>query len=444
MCALLVFLMQAGFLCVETGLTRSKNNINVAAKNLVDFFVATLIFYVIGYGLMFGQSYLGIWGTTQFIPHFDTIYEHAFLLFQLMFASAAITIISGATAERIRFNLYIVVTIFVSLLVYPVFGHWVWAGTITGEAVGWLGQMGFIDFAGGTVVHALGGWVALALLLVIGPRTGRFSDDGTANQIEGANLPLASLGVLLLVFGWFGFNGGSLFALNNDVMVIIVNTILGASGGFVTVFLYSLARKRDVSVYNIINGILVGLVSVTAGADAITHPAAVLIGGIGALLMIGTTYLLERFKIDDAVGAIPVHLTGGVWGALAIGFFGDPVILGTGLSPLNQTAVQAFGIAVGGVWAFVPTYIFFYALNKVIGMRVTIEEESVGLNVSEHGASTELLSFLSLLDYQTKSGDTSLRAPVEPFTEVGQIAEPLQPGDGSLRRQRHSAVNGFK
>ncbi|MEM8856787.1 MAG: ammonium transporter [Chloroflexota bacterium] len=422
-CALLVFIMQAGFLCLETGLTRSKNNINVAAKNLVDFFVGTAIFYSVGFGLMYGKSFVGLLGTNSFLPQFADLPSHAFFFFQLMFATTAITIISGAIAERMRFNAYMLISVFVALLIYPLMGHWVWAGIDTGETLGWLGRLGFVDFAGGTVVHALGGWVALALLLVIGPRSGRYSEDGTINQIEGANLPLASLGVLLLLFGWFGFNGGSLFALNNQVMSVIINTILGACGGLLTVFLYSVIFKVDFSVYFIINGILVGLVAVTPGAHAISPASSILIGSVGSVVMLASTFALDRFRIDDAVGAIPVHLVGGIWGTLAVGIFGNSALLGTGLPILNQIGVQALGIAVGGAWAFIPTYLLFSLINRFYDLRVSADEENIGLNISEHGASTELLSFLSLLDFQSKSGDTSLRATVEPFTEVGQIAE---------------------
>ncbi|MEM9774117.1 MAG: ATP-binding protein, partial [Chloroflexota bacterium] len=388
-----------------------------------DFFVGTLIFFICGYGLMYGQSYAGIFGTTSFVPQFNSLPDYAFFFFQLMFATASITIISGAIAERIRFNAYILVTIVVAFVIYPIAGHWVWAGANVGEQFGWLGQLGFVDFAGGTVVHSLGGWVALALILVIGPRTGRFSADGKINIIEGANLPLAALGVLLLVFGWFGFNGGSLFTLNDQVMLISINTMLGAGGGIATVFAYSIILKKDVSIYYIINGILVGLVAVTPGAHAISHSASILIGGIGSILMIISTMALDRYKIDDAVGAIPVHLVGGAWGTIAVGIFGQPILLGTGLTMLNQITVQALGIAIIGVWAFVPAYLIFFLVNRSVPLRVSVEEENIGLNVSEHGASTELLSFLSLLDFQSMSGDTSLRAPVEHFTEVGQIAQ---------------------
>lgn len=422
-CALLVFIMQAGFLCVETGLTRSKNNINVAAKNLVDFFIGALVFYMFGYGLMYGQSYLGMFGLSDFLPQFDSLRSHAFFFFQLMFATASITIISGAIAERMRFNAYMLIALLVSLFIYPIAGHWVWAGALTGQQFGWLGQLGFIDFAGGTVVHSLGGWVALALLLIIGPRTGRFTADGKTNSIEGSNLPLAALGTLFLVFGWFGFNGGSLFELNNSVMLIAVNTMLGASGGLATVFVYSLASKEDISVYYIINGILVGLVAVTPAAHAMSHISSIIVGCIGSVFMMWSTTALEKYQIDDAVGAIPVHLVGGIWGTLAVALFGQPELLGTGLTLLNQIAVQILGIATIGVWSFVPTYVIFYLANRLVTLRVTKEEENIGLNVSEHGASTELLSFLSLLDFQSMSGDTSLRAPVEPFTEVGQIAQ---------------------
>ncbi|MFK7805874.1 MAG: ammonium transporter [Anaerolineae bacterium] len=422
-CAMLVFVMQAGFLCLETGLTRSKNNINVAIKNLVDFFVSALMFFLFGYGLMFGTTMFGLFGTDNFVPQLLSSKEHAFFLFQIMFATTSVTIVSGAIAERVRFKAYFAIAIFVSLLIYPLFGHWTWAGINMGETSGWLAQLGFVDFAGSSVVHSTGGWVALAILLVVGPRIGRFNQDGSANNIEGANLPLAALGVMLLIFGWFGFNGGSLFQLDNHVFHIIVNTILGASGGLATVLIFSSLYGSIISAYDAINGILVGLVSLTASADSVSHPSAIIIGMIGGVFMLVTVRLLIRYKIDDAVGAIPVHLAGGIWGTVAVAFFGGPLMLGTGLSVFNQLGIQLFGIGVGALWAFVPTYFVFYFLNKVFPLRVSAADEHIGLNVAEHDASTELVSFLSLLDEQSESGEVSLRAPVEPFTEVGQIAE---------------------
>ena len=422
-CALLVFLMQAGFLCLEAGLTRSKNSINVAVKNITDFFLGGAIFFIVGYGLMYGRSNLGLFGTDQFFPVLTELNEQTFFFFQVMFAATTVTIISGAIAERVRFNAYLLITVFVVLIIYPLFGHWALATTESGAAAGWLGQLGFFDFAGGTFVHSLGGWVALALLIIIGPRTGRYGEDGSVNQIHGSNLVLSALGTLLLVFGWFGFNGGSLYVFNADVMRIMIVTGLGAAGGIVAVLLHANMFTDHISAYALMNGILVGLVAVTPGANAISPLAAILIGVVAGILMLLSTFLLDRARIDDAVGAVPVHLVGGVWGTLAVGIFGSPELIGTGLSYLNQIGVQALGIGVAAAWGFIPTLGLFFVINKLYSLRVTLEDEVAGLNITEHNASTDLVAFLNILDHQVGSGNTSVRAPVEPFTEVGQIAQ---------------------
>ncbi|MFT7587060.1 MAG: ammonium transporter [Cellvibrionaceae bacterium] len=421
--AMLAFIMQVGFLCIETGLTRRKNNINVTLKNISNYFVCTLIFFLCGYGLVFGRSVFGLVGMDSFMPELVSVNDGAFFIFQLMFATATVTIVSGAVAERVRFKAYILITMIVSLVIYPVYGHWVWAGINLGESVGWLAQLGFVDFAGASVVHSTGGWIALALLLIVGARAGRYNEDGSVNEIKGSNLPLASFGAMLLFFGWFGFNGGHLFMLNQNASAITINTALGASGGFIAVLIYSNFSKSNISTYQLISGILVGLVSITASAHVISPISAIVIGAVGGVLMIYATNLLYRLKIDDVVGAVPVHLVGGIWGALAVGIFGTTSSLGTGLNPLGQITIQLVGIGVGALWAFVPSYILFYLLNQMVPIRVASADERIGLNVSEHGASIELISFLHLLDQQSKSGDITMRAPIQPFTEVGQIAE---------------------
>lgn len=414
--------MQAGFLCLEAGLTRSKNNINVAVKNLADYFISALVFYCFGYGLMFGTTALGWFGSNNFFPSFNNIQFSSFFIFQLMFSASCVTIISGAVAERMRFKAYLLITIIVSLIIYPIFGHWVWGGIQVGENWGWLGRIGFIDFAGGSVVHSASGWIALALILVLGPRKGRFNPDGSINEIEGSSLPLAALGTLLLFLGWFGFNGGSLLTFNNQAATIIINTILGAAGACTITLLYESFFEENISAYNLINAIIAGLVSVTAGANVISHPAAIIIGGLGAVFMLLLSKAIIHLQIDDAIGAIPVHLAGGVWGTLALALLGQPELFGTGLSNLEQLWIQFIGVSVGALWGFIPSFILFWGLNQVFRLRVTPEAEHAGLNVSEHGASTELISFLSVLEEQAQSADTSLRVPTEPFTEVGQIA----------------------
>jgi Amt family ammonium transporter len=422
-CAGLVFLMQAGFTCLESGLTRSKNSINVAIKNITDFGISTILFWAFGFALMFGTSH-GAWiGLTGFfLPLDEGTWPTAFFLFELMFCATAVTIVSGATAERMRFRSYIIVSIILSGLIYPTFGHWVWNGSQNGISSGWLGMLGFVDFAGSTVVHSVGGWVALAALLVIGPREGRFPKVGVHKKIHGSNLPLSVLGVLLLWLGWFGFNGGSTLAMNDQVAGIVTNTFLaGASGSMATLAIgWMLRRRADVEL--LIFGAIAGLVAITAPAHAVNAIWALVIGGIGGIVMLGVEYLLEYFHIDDAVGAIPVHLGAGIWGTLAVAIFGETELLNTGLDRWTQLLTQVIGIGVCFLWVFGTSYISFRVINRFLPLRVTPEDEYIGLNVSEHGATTELLDMFRIMDDQARTGDMNLRVPVEPFTEVGQIA----------------------
>jgi len=408
---------------MESGLTRSKNSINVAIKNITDFGISTILFWAFGFALMFGTSH-GAWiGLTGFfLPLDEGTWPTAFFLFELMFCATAVTIVSGATAERLRFRSYIIISIILSGLIYPTFGHWVWNGSQNGISSGWLGMLGFVDFAGSTVVHSVGGWVALAALLVIGPREGRFPKVGVHKKIHGSNLPLSVLGVLLLWIGWFGFNGGSTLAMNDQVAGIVTNTFLaGASGSMSTLAIgWMLRRRADVEL--LIFGSIAGLVAITATAHAVNAIWALVIGGIGGIVMLGVEYLLEHFHIDDAVGAIPVHLGAGIWGTLAVAIFGETELLNTGLNRWTQLLTQVIGIGVCFLWVFGTSYISFRVINRFLPLRVTPEDEYIGLNVSEHGATTELLDMFRIMDDQARTGDMNLRVPVEPFTEVGQIA----------------------
>lgn len=424
LCAALVFLMQAGFLCLETGLTRSKNNINVAVKNLSDFGLSSLLYWGVGFGIMFGLSRSGLFGASFFFLDFATNPTVAvFFIFQVMFCGTATTILSGGVAERMRFGSYLVAVALISVLIFPVFGHWAWNGMAVGASNGWLGARGFVDFAGSSVVHSVGGWVTLALLLLIGPRLGRFPKDGPPQMIPGASMPLAGLGVLLLWFGWFGFNGGSTLALNDQVPSVLGNTLIAGSAGMLAGLGAGFWRHHQVNVGLIFNGTLAGLVAITAGASVVSTSTAVFIGFIGGVAAFMVEELLVRLRIDDAVGAVPVHLGAGIWGTLAVGLFGQAALLGTGLTRWQQTGVQLLGIVVCFAWAFGLSYAILWLVNRFYTLRVSAYGEHIGLNVSEHGASTEILNLFSVMDLQSKSGDLSLRAPVEPFTEVGQIAE---------------------
>ncbi len=421
--ATLVFLMQPGFMCLESGLTRSKNSINVAAKNLTDFIVSVLAFWLMGYGVMFGLSHIGIVGTSQFLISFESGETSAtFFFFQAMFCGTATTIFSGAVAERMKFSSYLVVVILLSTLVYPVFGHWAWNGLDSGVSSGWLGKMGFVDFAGSTVVHSVGGWVALATLIIIGPRTHRFSEENVFFGFNGSNLPLSVLGTCLLWIGWIGFNGGSTLAMNEDVPRIIVYTILAGASGALSNLVAGYLLIKTPRVTFLINGSLGGLVAITACCHCVNAVSAVTIGLIAGLVCLGVEFTLIWLKIDDAVGAVPVHLGCGIWGTLAVAFFGDPELIGTGLSFGEQLSVQLLGIAAAFVLAFLLPLFLISRIDRISPLRVSLEDEHNGLNYSEHGATTELVELCHAMDAQAKAKDLSIRMPVEPFTEVGMIA----------------------
>lgn len=423
-CVALVFAMQGGFLCLESGLTRSKDAINVALKNMTDFSISMLLFWAFGFALMFGVSQAGWIGTTGFFVPVDrqgSMHMPTFL-FQAMFCATAATIVSGAVAGRMRFAAYIIATLIISGLIYPVFGHWAWGGT-SGGVSGWLAARGFVDFAGSTVVHSVGGWAALACVLVIGPRLDRFPEGRPPKEIPGSNLPLSMLGAMLLWMGWIGFNGGSTLAMNGQVAGIIGNTFLSGAAGMLTALLISWAIGGYPNVNQAINGSLAGLVAVTASCHAVTTPSAVIIGAIGGVVMLSADWIMNRCKIDDAIGAVPVHLAAGVWGTVAVALFGNPEILGTGLSQWAQLQIQLTGVFAAFAMTFGTTYLLLRLIHKVFPLRVTPEQEAVGLNVAEHGAATELQKLMSEMDGHRKTGDFSQPVSLESYSEVGQIAE---------------------
>ncbi len=372
---------------------------------------------------MFGSSQAGLFGGNGFLFSFNEgPFQTAFFFFQVMFCGTATTIFSGAVAERMKFSSYLLVAGILAVFIYPVFGHWAWNGLETGELSGWLGNRGFVDFAGSTVVHSVGGWIALAALLVIGPRRGRFPENGPPKEITAFSLPLSVLGVMLLWVGWFGFNGGSTLCLDRSVPAIITNTTLSASMGSAVCIIYVWLKTGLPKVTALINGTLGGLVAITAGCHSVNAMDAAIIGGVSGLVCVFVEQLLFRFKIDDAVGAIPVHLGCGIWGTLAVALFSDAERLGTGLGFWEQCLVQMEGIVAAGLLAFVIPYIAIRYIDRIWPMRVTEKEEENGLNVSEHGATTELHDLFDAMDGHAKTGDLSLRVPVEPFTEAGHIA----------------------
>jgi len=420
-CTALVLLMQAGFTCLETGLVRAKNSINVAIKNVVDICLSSIMFWTFGYGLMFGVTAFGLFGTTQFL--FDggsDIPMWTFFLFQLTFCGTATTIISGAVAERRRFSGYILVSVLISAIIYPVIGHWVWGGNAQGLHTGWLNQLGFLDFAGATVVHSTAGWVALAAILVIGPRLGRFG--ATAIPIQGHNLPLSALGLFLLWVGWMGFNGGSVVQSSQNIPLVLVNTMLASAAGGLAALSYSWRSQGRPEVTSVINGILAGLVAITASAPYLTPTESLLVGGIGGLLCVLATTFLEHHEVDDVIGAFPAHTCAGIWGTLALALVGNPEMWGTGYDRLTQFVVQLLGVVTCFAWSFGVSVVILKALNQIVPLRVTAEEEHLGLNMTEHGASTALLDLVGQMERHRAMGDFTQAVEVEPHTEVGQIA----------------------
>jgi Amt family ammonium transporter len=336
----------------------------------------------------------------------------------MAFCGTATTILSGAVAERMRFQGYFVATAILAGAIYPVVGHWAWAD-LDGGTPGWLAAMGFVDFAGSTVVHSVGGWMALAAVLIVGPRKGRFGRIGRAP--EGHDIPMATLGGFLLWIGWFGFNGGSTLVLDDSVPLVLLNTALGGAAGGLVAVAATWAIHRRPRVGLIITGPLGGLVGVTANCNIITPAEAVVIGGIGGLVAVLGMLWLERMQIDDAVGAVPVHLGAGIWGTLAVALFGDPAAWGGG-GRIDQLGVQALGVAATGLWAFGIGYVLLKAIDRVAPLRVTPQQEEVGLNVAEHGASTAINDLIGEMERQRRDGDFDRMVPVEPETEAGRIA----------------------
>ncbi|MGL1957378.1 MAG: ammonium transporter [Colwellia sp.] len=420
--ALLVFCMQAGFLCLESGKTRSKNNINVAAKNVIDFIVSISIFWFVGFGLMFGTSISGLFGSSFFLfGDTQSPSNITFFFFQMMFCGTAATLMSGAVAERMSFFGYVALTVILSAVIYPIAGHWAWGGMFQAVHSGWLELKGFVDFAGSTVVHSVGGWVALVAVTIIGPRYKRF--DKSYKFPSGSSLPMASLGVFLIWFGWFGFNAGSTLAFNDQVPLILLNTSLAAAWGGLAVTLVHYIDKKYMNISFCLNGILAGLVGITASCHAVSPTEAVVIGAVSGVIMYYGDSLLKKFHIDDALSVVPVHLFAGIWGTLAVAFFGDTTILATGLSFSQQLQIQLLGIVSIGLYCTTVGFILFKLVNKILPLRVSLADEVRGLNVTEHHASNELVNLLSEMEFQQSQGDFTSSVEEEPFTEVGQIAQ---------------------
>lgn len=375
---ILVFFMHAGFAMVESGFTRSKNTVNILMKNFITVSIASLLYFVVGYALMFGDSFNGLIGTSGFaLTGVDDI---AFFVFQAVFAATAATIISGAVAERMKLSAYFVLTIAMVTVIYPVVGHWIWSG-------GWLAQLGFIDFAGSTVVHLTGATGALVAAAILGPRIGKYTGK-KVNVIPGHSIPLGALGVFILWLGWFGFNGASTLAADPAVVPsIITNTLLAASAGVVSTALYTKLRYGQIDASLTLNGALSGLVGITAGAANVSLPSAIIIGFIAGVVMTEGIRLLDaKLRIDDPVGAITVHGIIGVWGTLAVGLFDTASGLFT-TGSVSLLAVQAVGIIAVIAWVSVSTAGVVLVTKAISGIRVSEEEEVTGLDYVEHGTS---------------------------------------------------------
>jgi Amt family ammonium transporter len=396
--AMLVFFMQPGFALVEAGFTRTKNTSNILMKNFVDFLLGSLLFFFVGFGIMFGKDGAGFVGIPNFfdLSFFDNgLPTEGFLIFQTVFCATAATIVSGAMAERTKFHIYLIYTVAISVLIYPVSGHWTWGG-------GWLmnGEEGsfmintfgaaFHDFAGSTVVHSVGGWVALVGAALLGPRIGKYSKDGKSKAIPGHNLTIASLGVFILWFGWFGFNPGSQLAASGEenriaISHVFLTTNLAACGGGIVALFTAWIRYKKPSLSLTLNGVLAGLVGITAGCDAVSPVGSIIIGALCGILMVFSVEFIDRvLKIDDPVGASSVHGVCGFFGTILTGllavdgglFYGG----GAGLF-----LAQLFGAVVVGAWAAGMGYVIFKTLDIIFGLRVSKRIEEEGLDIYEHG-----------------------------------------------------------
>jgi len=394
--AFLVYFMQAGFAMVEAGFTRAKNSVNIMMKNMMDFCMGSIAFFAVGYGLMFGADKFGVFGSSGFFlgaaspSGFEGQWQYAFWMFQCVFAATTATIVSGAMAERTKFSAYLVYSFFISLCIYPISGHWIWGG-------GWLGDAGFIDFAGSTVVHMVGGCASLVGAWFLGPRIGKYSPTGESRAIPGHNIPIATLGVFILWFGWFGFNAGSTVAgTNYSIATIAVTTNLAAAAGAIAAMVVVWLKFGLPDASMTLNGALGGLVAITAGCASVSPGSAIIMGAIAGIVVVyAVEFFDKRLKIDDPVGAIAVHGCCGALGTMMVGLFAQAeygkasgmgsingLFFGGGLS---QLTTQLLGVVSVMAWTFFATGILFFIIKKTIGLRVSREEELKGLDIEEHG-----------------------------------------------------------
>ena len=430
--AALVFLMQAGFAMVETGFTRAKNAGNIIMKNLMDFAIGTVVFWFLGFGLMFngGNGFIGvpdlfIRGDYGAEGGFSSM---AFVIFQTVFCATAATIVSGAMAERTKFISYCIYSGVISLIIYPISGHWIWGG-------GWLSALGFHDFAGSTVVHMVGGLAALVGAKMLGPRIGKYDKDGKPKAIPGHSLTLGALGVFILWFGWFGFNGGSTVSMSNGAELaashIFVTTNLAAAVATCTVMIITWFRYKKPDVSMTLNGSLAGLVAITAGCDVVSPVGAAIIGLIaGFVVVFGIEFVEKVLKIDDPVGAIGVHALNGAFGTLAVGLFATDGGLFYG-GGFKSFGVQVLGVAAVAAWVLVTMTIVFFCIKKTVGLRVSKHEEIVGLDIEEHGLVSSYADFMPALtstaDIISEDYDGAKKVPVQAAVPVELVSGAASP-----------------
>ena len=390
----LVMLMQAGFAILEAGLTRQKNCNNVLMKNIMDFVIGSIVFMIVGFGLMFGDDVIGFIGSSGFIDpttlnleQFDALSPSIFIFFQTVFCATAATIVSGAMAERTKFISYLIYTFIISLVIYPVSGHWIWGG-------GWLADLGFIDYAGSSAVHSVGGWAALIGAMVLGPRIGKYNKDGSSNAIPGHNIMMATLGVFILWFCWFGFNPGSSLEAAGYVGHIALTTNLSACAGALVALIITWVRYGKPDISMTLNGILAGLVAITAGCHIISLYGSLIVGAIsGVLVVFGCEFLDKKLHIDDPVGAVGVHCLNGVWGTIAVGLFACHTVASPDGSlglfyggGFTQLGIQVLGVVAVAAWVCVTSFIMFKVIKHTIGLRASEQEELQGLDLGEHGS----------------------------------------------------------
>lgn len=388
-CTALVFFMHLGFSFLEIGLTRQKNTVNILFKNVFIITVGLLLYYAFGFNLMYPGDFNGfVAGINPGIaaPENGMTPDYADggytwwtdFLFQGMFAATAATIVSGAVAERIKLGGFMIFTIIYVGFIYPIVGSWQWGGGFL-SSLAYGEAEGFYDFAGSTLVHSVGGWAALIAIYLLGARIGKFGDDGKPRAIPGHNLPLAAAGVLILWLGWFGFNGGSVLSADPaGTSLVLVTTCLAAAAGGVSAFITSLLKYKNYDLTMFLNGILGGLVGITAGADQMSPDEAVIIGLIAGVVIVFGVALIDKLKLDDPVGAVAVHLICGIWGTLAVGIFGN-------LAGMDQFLVQLAGVGAAAAFCSVTAFIILFIIKKVSGLRVSEKEELQGLDIHEHG-----------------------------------------------------------